>query len=261
MDLGLAGRVAVVTGGSEGLGRATASRLAEEGADVAIVARTPETLEAAAAEIRGRAPQRRIVPIRADVSDPDATTRIVETAMTELGRIDILVNNAGTARALPFLDATDEAWQADLDLKLFAAIRLIRLVVPIMRQAGGGRIVNILATSAKAPGAASVPTSVSRAAGLALTKALAHELARDQIGVNAVLIGLVKSGQWERLAARTDPPAPLEELYEGMGASIPLGRVGEAEELADLVAFLVSARASFITGVGINFDGGASPVP
>jgi NAD(P)-dependent dehydrogenase (short-subunit alcohol dehydrogenase family) len=258
VDLGLTGKVAIVTGGSEGLGRATAARLAEEGAHVAIVARTAENLEAAAAGIRNRAPGAEVVPITADVSDPGDATRIIERSIDTLGRLDILVNNAGTARALPFLEADDETWQADLDLKLFAAIRLTRLAVPHMRNQGGGRVVNVLATSAKAPGAASVPTSVSRAAGLALTKALSQEFAADRILVNAVLIGLVKSGQWERLAARSE--SALDELYEGMGAGIPIGRVGDAEELGDLVAFLVSDRAQFITGVGINFDGGSSPV-
>ena len=260
MDLGLAGKVAVVTGGSEGLGRATAARLAEEGAHVAIVARTAENLDAAADAIRTRVSGAEVLPITADVSDPGAATRIIERSVDALGRLDILVNNAGTARALPFLDADDETWQSDLDLKVFAAIRLTRLAVPHMRDQGGGRVVNVLATSAKAPGAASVPTSVSRAAGLALTKALSQEFAADRILVNAVLIGLVKSGQWERLAARSEAPSALDELYEGMGAGIPIGRVGDAEELGDLIAFLVSDRASFITGVGINFDGGASPV-
>jgi 3-oxoacyl-[acyl-carrier protein] reductase len=258
VDLGLTGKVAIVTGGSEGLGRATAARLAEEGAHVAIVARTAENLETTAAAIRNRAPGAEVVPITADVSAPGDATRIIERSIDALGRIDILVNNAGTARALPFLEADDATWQADLDLKLFAAIRLTRLAVPHMRNQGGGRVVNVLATSAKAPGAASVPTSVSRAAGLALTKALSQEFAADRILVNAVLIGLVKSGQWERLAARSE--SALDDLYEGMGAGIPIGRVGDAEELGDLVAFLVSDRARFITGVGINFDGGASPV-
>jgi 3-oxoacyl-[acyl-carrier protein] reductase len=260
VDLGLAGKVAIVTGGSEGLGRATAARLAEEGAHVAIVARTADKLESAAAAIRDRVPGAEVVPITADVSDPADVTRIIDRSVEALGRLDILVNNAGTARALPVLDADDETWQADLDLKLFAAIRLTRLAVPHMRDQGGGRVVNVLATSAKTPGAASVPTSVSRAAGLALTKALSQELAADRILVNAVLIGLVKSGQWERLAARSESASALDELYDGMGAGIPIGRVGDAEELGDLIAFLVSDRAQFITGVGINFDGGASPV-
>ena len=174
MDLGLTGKAAIVTGGSEGLGRATAARLAEEGAHVAIVARTAEKLEVAATAIRDRVPGATVLPITADVSEAPDATRIVERAVDELGRLDILVNNAGTARALPFLEADDETWQADLDLKLFAAIRLTRLAVPHMRNQGGGRVVNVLATSAKAPGAASVPTSVSRAAGLALTKALSR---------------------------------------------------------------------------------------
>jgi NAD(P)-dependent dehydrogenase (short-subunit alcohol dehydrogenase family) len=131
-----------------------------------------------------------------------------------------------------------------------------------MRRVGGGRIVNILNTGAKAPAARSVPTSVSRAAGLALTKALSKELAPDGILVNAVLIGLVKSGQWERRWAQEGRPGTLAAFYERLARErgVPVGRVGEAEELGALVTFLVSAPAAFITGVAINFDGGVSPV-
>ena len=203
-----------------------------------------------------------MLDVAADVTRADDLERLVSATLERFGRIDILVNNAGTSAARGFDTVDDEAWQGDLELKLFAAIRCVRLCVPAMRKAGGGRIVNILNTGAKTPGARSLPTSVSRAAGLALTKALSKELGGDRILVNAVCIGLVKSGQWERRWAAAGRPGMLETFYEKLASErgVPLGRMGEAEELGALVAFLVSAPAAFITGVAINFDGGHSPV-
>jgi NAD(P)-dependent dehydrogenase (short-subunit alcohol dehydrogenase family) len=260
MDLGLEGRVAIVTGGSDGLGFATARRLAAEGVAVAICGRSATRLKEAGEKLR--ADGATILDVPADVSRPGDVERLVSTTLERLGRIDILVNNAGTSDARGFETVDDAAWQADLELKLFAAIRSARLCVPAMRRVGGGRIVNILNTGAKAPAARSVPTSVSRAAGLALTKALSKELAPDGILVNAVLIGLVKSGQWERRWAQEGRPGTLDAFYERLARErgVPVGRVGEAEELGALVTFLVSAPAVFITGVAINFDGGVSPV-
>ncbi len=256
MDLGLKGKVAVVTGASDGLGRATAERLADEGAAVALCARGGERLRAVAEDIRlkgGRA-----LDLPADVTRPADLERFVGAALDRFGRLDILVNNAGTSAARAFDTVDDAAWQADLELKLFAAIRCIRLCLPAMRRAGGGRIVNILNTAAKAPPARSVPTSVSRAGGLALTKALSKELAADNILVNAVCVGLVKSGQWERRWEREGRPGTLEEFYDRMARDrgVPLGRIADASELAALVAFLASAQAAYLTGVAINFDGG-----
>jgi NAD(P)-dependent dehydrogenase (short-subunit alcohol dehydrogenase family) len=256
MDLGLKGKVAVVTGASDGLGRATAERLAEEGAAVALCARGAERLRAVADGIRGRGGQALDQP--ADVSRPAELERFVGVTLERFGRIDILVNNAGTSAAHAFDIVDDAAWQADLELKLFAAIRCVRLCVPAMRREGGGRIINVLNTGAKAPGARSVPTSVSRAGGLALTKALSKELAADHILVNAVCIGLVKSGQWERRWESAGRPGTLDEFYARLAREreVPLGRIGEASELAALVAFLASDRAAYVTGVAINFDGG-----
>lgn len=147
-------------------------------------------------------------------------------------------------------------------MKLFGAIRAARLALPHLRAAGGGSIINLLNIGAKQPGAGSVPTSVSRAAGLALTKALSKELALDNIRVNAVLIGLIKSGQHERRWQAGGGTEPIEQFYAGMAQerAVPLGRVGEAEEAGDLIAFLASARAAYITGVAINLDGGQSAV-
>ena len=260
MDLGLRGKVAIVTGGSDGLGLATARRLATEGSAVAICGRDAGRLKEAAEGLRSDGAD--VLDIQADVTRSGDLEALVSSTVERFGRLDILVNNAGTSAARGFDTVDDAAWQADLELKLFAAIRCVRLCVPHMRQSGGGRIVNILNTGAKTPGARSLPTSVSRAAGLALTKALSKELAPDGILVNAVCIGLVKSGQWERRWSHDGRPGTLESFYERMARErdVPVGRVGEADELGALVTFLVSAQAAFITGVAINFDGGHSTV-
>jgi NAD(P)-dependent dehydrogenase (short-subunit alcohol dehydrogenase family) len=260
MDLGLQGKVAIITGGTDGLGLATARRLATEGAAVAICGRDAARLTGAAETLRAHGAH--VFGVSADVTQAADLERLVSVTLERFGRIDILVNNAGTSAARAFDAVDDAAWQDDLELKLFAAIRCARLCVPPMRQAGGGRIVNILNTGAKTPAARSLPTSVSRAAGLALTKALSKELAPDGILVNAVCIGLVKSGQWERQWAGAGRPGTLEAFYDRLARErgVPLGRMGEADELGALVAFLVSAPAAFISGVAINFDGGHSSV-
>jgi 3-oxoacyl-[acyl-carrier protein] reductase len=260
MDLGLRGKVAIITGGSDGLGLATARRLGAEGSAVAICGRDASRLKEAAEQLRGDGIE--ALEVRADVTRQGDLETLVSGAVARFGRLDILVNNAGTSAARGFDTVDDTAWQADLELKLFAAIRCVRLCVPHMRHAGGGRIVNILNTGAKTPAARSLPTSVSRAAGLALTKALSKELAPDGILVNAVCIGLVKSGQWERRWTHQGRPGTLDAFYQRMAQEreVPVGRIGEADELGALVAFLVSAPAAFITGVAINFDGGHSGV-
>ncbi|HEY1295631.1 MAG TPA: SDR family oxidoreductase [Chloroflexota bacterium] len=261
MDLGLNGKVAVVTGGSEGIGRGAAQSLGREGVSVVVCARREEVLRQAAAEV-AEATGAQIVPVAADVMRPGDVERVIETAVQRFGRLDILVNNAGTSAAGPFQDVTDEAWQADLDLKLFGAIRATRAAVPHLRNVGGGSIVNLLNIGAKQPGARSVPTSVSRAAGMALMKALSKELGSDNIRVNGINIGLIKSGQNQRRWERMGRPGTLEEFYaeNARRANIPLGRVGEAEEVGDLIAFLCSPRGAYITGVSINMDGGSSGV-
>jgi 3-oxoacyl-[acyl-carrier protein] reductase len=262
MDLGLTGKVAVVTGGSEGIGKAAAHSLAAEGASVVICAHRVDVLERAAAEITA-ANGGEVLAIPADVSQPDQVKHLFDKTIAAFGRVDILVNNAGTSSAHPFEAATAEIWQADLQLKLFGAIHCTQAALPYMKAQGGGRIINITTPGGKAPGARSVPTSVSRAAGIALTKALSQEYAAHNILVNTVCIGLIKSGQhqrrWEKARAE-DPSLTLEAYYDAMGQNVPLGRVGEASEAGDLIAFLASERASYITGTAINLDGGRSAV-
>ena len=262
MDLGLHGKVAIVTGGSQGIGKAAAASMAAEGADVVIAARRAGVLEAAADEIRAVS-QHGVLALPTDVMDPEQVQALIDRTVDEFGGIDILVNNAGTSAGGPFLGVSDEAWQHDLDLKLYGAIRASRICVPLMRERGGGRIINVTNLGAKAPGAASVPTSVSRAAGVALTKAMSKEFAGDNILVNTVCIGLIKSGQHEtrfKAMRESDPNLTLDQFYADMGDRVPIGRVGEGEEAGDVIAFLASERASYLTGIAINIDGGTSPV-
>lgn len=259
MDLGLEGKVAIVTGGSAGIGYATARSLAREGARVVICARRAEALEQAASELREDTGGE-VVAVPADVSRAEDVQRLFDATLERFGRLDILVNNAGRSHAAPITTVDDAGWQADLDLKLFAAVRTTRLAVPHMIAAGGGAIVNVVNVQAKAPGAASVPTSVSRAAGIALTKAASKDLAQHQIRVNAVCIGLIKSDQHLRRARASGREGDLEAFYAEMARErgVPLGRVGEADEVGDLIAFLVSERGRYISGTAINMDGGAA---
>ena len=200
MDLGLKGKVAIVTGGTQGIGKATALRLAAEGAHVVICARGQELLDEVAAEIREAGGKAHAVA--ADVSTPQAGARIVDEAIRAFGRIDILVNNAGTSATGAFESVTDETWQADFDLKLFGAIRLIRLGTAAHEAAGRRADHQHHQHRRQAAGAPeSMPTTVTRAAGLAMTKALSKEFAADGILVNTVCIGLVRAGQHEKTAA------------------------------------------------------------
>lgn len=256
MELGVSGKVAIVTGGSDGIGKATAQILASEGAAVAICARTAEKLNDAAAEIQSQTGGR-VLAIPTDVTNLEELERLVARVQAELGTPTLLANNAGTSAAGSFPTVTDERWDSDIDLKLMAAIRLSRMVVPFMKASGGGSIVNVTAIAGKHPGAGSMPTSVSRAAGIALSKGMSKDLAGDNIRVNAVCIGLVKSGQISR-AATARGGGSVEDGYAAMSAAVPLGRVGEAEEAGRMIAFLLSEAASYITGVAINIDGGMS---
>jgi NAD(P)-dependent dehydrogenase (short-subunit alcohol dehydrogenase family) len=258
MDLHLNGKVVLITGGTDGLGAALAWRLVEEGACVAVCGRDPGRL--AATEERLRAAGGDVLAVKADVTSLADLERFTGAAVTRWGRIDGLVNNAGQSSAAPVDQVSDEEWTADLELKVLAAARCTRLAVPHLAAAGGGAIVNVLNIGAKAPRGGSLPTSASRAAGLAVTKAASRDLGGSGIRVNAVLIGLVASGQWRRQAEAAGQP--VAEVYRRMSqsADIPLGRIGRAEEFADLAAYLLSDRSSYVTGSAVNLDGGASPV-
>lgn len=263
MDLGLKGKVAIVTGGGEGIGRAAAHRIAAEGGNVLIVGRRREVIEATASTL---APQvsGTIVPVQRDITEQGAAEAILKEATERFGGVDILVNNAGSSMAKPFEAVSRSEWDADFDVKLWAAIALIQAVIPSMRERGGGRIINVTNLDGRTPRASTMPTSVARAAGIALTKGLSKDLAPDNILVNTVCIGFIKSGQHERRYRRISGEAEpdFQALYaeEAVRRGVPLGRVGASREAGDVIAFLASERASYITGVAINIDGGTSAV-
>ena len=264
MDLGLQDKVAIITGGSDGIGRAAALSMCKEGANVVIVARGQEMLDEAAEEIRA-ATEGEVIPISADVTGADTAERVVQTTLDRFGRLDILVNNAGTSMAKGFEQVSQDDWEFDFELKVWGAVRLIQQSIPEMRKVGGGRIINVTNLGGRTPGANSMPTSISRAAGIAITKGLSKDLAQDNILVSTVCIGLIKSGQHRRryeARLQTDPGLGEDVFYNQLaqGRSVPIGRVGEPEEAGDVIAFLASDRASYLTGIAVNIDGGVSAV-
>jgi 3-oxoacyl-[acyl-carrier protein] reductase len=256
MDFGLKGKVAVITGSTEGIGRATAFKFAQEGAKVAICGRRAEGVAKLVDELKRAGAD--VFGIAADISKAADIENFINGTVKQFGRLDILVNNAGSSKRGAFLEVDDATWAADLELKVFGAIRCTRLAVPHMRKQGGGRIINITNIGAKQPGGGSMPTTLSRAAGLALTKALSKEFAPENILVNTVCIGKIKSGQHERTRAKSGLSA--DEYYAKGGKEIPLGRFGEAEEAANAIVFLASAAASYVTGTSLNLDGGLAGV-
>ncbi|MEJ2089467.1 MAG: SDR family oxidoreductase [Gammaproteobacteria bacterium] len=263
MNTDLSGRTALVTGGSLGLGLAMATAFYGAGARVALLARRAEALDAAAEQISA-GPGLETSEVRSyvcDVTDASAISDTLAQVTSDLGGVDVLVNNAGRSAAKPFVDITDEEWQDDIDLKLFAAIRLARLVWRHMEDQRWGRIINLLNVYAKAPDARTAPTSVTRAAGMALTKVLAAEGAPHNILVNAMLIGFIKSDQIRRRFEAADTEQTFDEFVQAAGARLPMGRMGEAEEVANLALFLASEAGSYVTGCAINMDGGVSRVP
>jgi len=257
MEISLKGRTAIITGGSKGIGLGVATRFAASGADVAIVARGSEGIQQAMKTIGAQA-KGRVFGAPGDVSKPADIRRIYDQVMKEFGKVDILVNNAGTSRTGAFETVTDELWIEDFDQKLFAAIRLIRLVWPQMKERRWGRIINVLDIGAKAPRPNSAPTSVTRAAGMALTKVLAGEGAPHNVLVNALLVGLIEADQHVQRAARTG--VAYEDYKAKNAKEVPIGRMGKPEEFANLACLLVSDAGSYITGTAINVDGGRSPV-
>ncbi|MFT3710128.1 MAG: SDR family oxidoreductase [Archangium sp.] len=252
MELTLRGRSAIITGGTRGLGLATAKRFVEAGAQLVIAGRNREALDAARAQLGAS-----VVGVQADVSKADDVKRLFDEGTKAFGKIDVVVNNAGTAKALPFEQLTDEQLQSDLEQKLFAAVRLIRLAWPGMKERKWGRIINVLNIGAKAPQPASAPSTLSRAAGMALTKSLAHEFAPHNVLVNALCVGFIEADQHVQAAARQG--LEWDAYVAKRVKDIPLGRIGVAEEFANVALFLASDASSYVTGTAINVDGGRSP--
>ncbi len=237
-----------------------AETFAAAGAAVAVVARDQAVLDDTLGALRAANPGAAHAAISADVRRADEVARAHAEAVEACGPIDILVNNSGTSNAKPFLDIDDDDWQDDLDLKLFSAVRLCRLCIPHMRDQRWGRIINSLNVGAKAASAQTCPTSASRAAGLAMTKALASEFAPDGVLVNALITGLLVTHQWQTRWEREGHDTAFEDYTAAIGNRIPVGRMGDAQEFANLALFLASDAASYVTGTAINIDGGLSPV-
>ena len=235
-----------------------------------ICSRNSAELEAAAAEIRelpaasaarpgagpGAGPGR-VTALVCDVTAPDQVAAFVESAAAEMGGLDILVNNAGRARPGQFGTLTDEDWHADIEVKLFSQIRCTRAALPHLRRSQAARVININAVYARYPDPAFFATSVNRASCLSLSKALSMELGREAILVNSVNIGFVQTPQWDNIHRLRAPDIPAEDFFGQLAAAeVPLGRFGQPDEVAGLVIFLASDRASYITGASIDVAGG-----
>jgi len=260
MEVRLNGRSAIVTGGSKGLGLAIAEEYYASGADVAILARDAGALAEAKQKILSRGGKGKVLAISCDVSKAGPVEAACKQANSEFGKVDIFVNNAGQSIRGPSETITDEQWQGDLDLKLFAQIRFCRILMPQMKERKWGRIISVLNIGAKAPGADSAPTSVSRAAQMALTKAMSQEGAPHNVLCNSLHVGVIVSDQIKRRYDRERPNVSFEEYVAQAGRAVPMGRMGRAEEFAAVATFLASDAASYVTGCAINVDGGRSPV-
>ncbi len=258
MEFGLKGKIAVITGGSSGIGKAIALLLTKEGAHVAICGRDPEKLRAAAGEIKKMGGEEPFA-VQADVRRLIDIKSFVRQVIERYGRIDILVNNAGAMIPGAIDRLTDETWQDSIETKVFGFMRFIREVLPCMKQQNAGRIINIVGLSGKAPSPGTIASGVINAANLNLTKALADQLARYNILVNSVCPGIIDTPMSERNYREMASAAgtTIEEAKAARLRFIPLRRMGKAEEVASVAVFLASEKASYVTGASVNVDGGS----
>ena len=251
MDLQLAGKVAIVTGGSKGLGLASAQALAEEGARVVVCARGRVALAAAVADLRTRVGEAGAIGVEADVSTPEGCANVIEQTRAAFHRIDILVNNVGKAGGTDIVSTPDEEWHSALAQTLFPAIRMSRLAVPEMRRGGSGVILMIASIWGRESGGRMTYNAV-KAAEISLAKAMAQQLAKDNIRVNSIAPGsiLFECGSWWK--RQQDDPAGIAAFIK---SDLPFGRFGQAREVGDVVAFLASPRAGWISGACVTVDG------
>jgi 3-oxoacyl-[acyl-carrier protein] reductase len=257
MDLGLADRVAIVTGSSRGIGRACAEALLREGAHVVVTGRDRDRLEAVAKELGGLR-NGRVLGVQTDFASDEQSRELVQRTLDSFGRLDILVNSAATVAPADFMSFDEESWLELFDQKLNGYARTLRYAIPPMRDRKWGRIVNIAGVAARQPAATTVAVGLNNAAVLNLTKALAGWLAKDGVLINAVIPHIIDTDiqsmtmrEWARITGQSE-----EEVRKERTSKIPLGRMGRPAEVADAVAFLASERASFIVGAALTVDGG-----
>ena len=257
MDLKLKGKTALVTGGSEGIGKGITLALAKEGVDVAICARRKEPLDAVAQEI-SKATGRKIVPIAADLRQDKDAKNFIEQAHKALGCCDIMINNAGSAAGGVIEHLTEDDWEKGLQLKFMGYVRCLRYVLPIMVKQGGGRVVNLIGNDGVKPSYWEIAPGAANAAGQNLTKSLAGQYGKHNIGFVAVNPGPVRTERWAGLvtAMSRDMKLPYEEADKLAPSAIPLGRIAEVEECGNLVAMLASPLMHMVNGTMIEVDGG-----
>ncbi len=250
MELGLRGKVVLVTGASRGIGRAIAEAFVEEGCRLCICARGRQALEEAAAALRQRGAE--VLAVAADVTQPDQVEHVVQAALERYGRIDVLVNNVGGSTGAGIAETSDVEWQQGLELNLLSSVRMSRAVVPVMQRQGSGAIIMISSIYGRESGGRMV-YNAAKAAQISLTKAMARELGSQGIRVNTVAPGsiLFPGGGWER-RMQADPEGMARFVQQEM----PYGRFGRPEEVASVVVFLASERASLVNGACIPVDGG-----
>ncbi|SOE99327.1 NAD(P)-dependent dehydrogenase, short-chain alcohol dehydrogenase family [Burkholderia sp. OK233] len=261
IQIDLTGQVAVVTGGSSGIGLATAELFLRAGASVAICGRDSERLAQTEAALKAQFPQAQLLAQTCDVLNADEVAAFAQAVQTRFGRTDMLVNNAGQGRVSTFADTTDDAWREELDLKYFSVIRPTRAFLPMLRDASNPAVVCVNSLLALQPEPHMVATSSARAGVLSLIKSLAVELAPQRIRVNSILIGIVESGQWRRRYAKEAQPGQSWEDWTAELArkkNIPLGRFGKPEEAAQALFYLATTLSSYTTGSHIDVSGGVA---
>jgi 3-oxoacyl-[acyl-carrier protein] reductase len=263
VDLGLRARACVVTGASAGIGRATATALAAEDADVLLVARSEDTLAPAAQECRDTGGRAEVLAL--DITALDAGERLVETCLDRFGRIDALVNNAGTSSARTLEQLTDEDWQSQWDLHVMGPMRLMRAAAPAMAERGWGRIVNVSSSSGKRPSQRNMAYSVTKAAELSLSRSFADLYAGRGVLVNAITPGPVGTELWMAPGGLADQEAEArgvtrEEVLDTTASRVPVGRFGTEREIAAVITLLCSGAASYVAGAAWSVDGGIVPV-
>lgn len=257
MDLQLSGKVAVVTGGSKGIGKGIARSLAREGCEVAIISRSRDALKATARQLSDES-GRQVIAFPADLTDTVQTDGVVADIVARFGRVDILVNNAGAAPGGVLESLSDEDWESGLQLKFLGYVRVTRAVMPYMKRQGHGRVVNLIGNDGVKPSYWEIVPGAANAAGHNLTLALAGQYAKDNITFVAVNPGPVRTERWDGLvrAMARDMEITEQQANARAASSIPLGRIAEVEEVADLVTYLASERAHFVNGTMIEIDGG-----